>query len=166
MEDEEDLALLEARDLLFARLLQYRAYKEVAAMFAARMRDESLRFPRVVGLEKPFAALLPEVVVAIGPTELAALAARVLEPRPVPTVATEHLHSPRVIVSEQAGLLSDRLQRARSATFRALTADCATVAHVVARFLALLDLYRERIVMFEQLTPLGDLTVRWAGDDG
>jgi segregation and condensation protein A len=165
-EDEEDLALLEARDLLFARLLQYRAYKEVAAMFAARMRDESLRFPRVVGLEKPFAALLPEVVVAVGPTELAALAARVLESRPVPTVATEHLHSPRVIVSEQAGLLSDRLQRARSATFRALTADCATVAHVVARFLALLDLYRERIVMFEQLTPLGDLTVRWAGDDG
>jgi segregation and condensation protein A len=165
-EDEEDLALLEARDLLFARLLQYRAYKEVAAMFAARMRDESLRFPRVVGLEKPFAALLPEVVVAIGPTELAALAARVLEPKPVPTVATEHLHRPHVIVSEQAGLLSDRLQRARSATFRALTADCATVAHVVARFLALLDLYRERIVMFEQLTPLGDLTVRWAGDDG
>jgi segregation and condensation protein A len=165
VEDEEDLALLEARDLLFARLLQYRAYKDVASVFAARMRDESLRFPRAVGLEGPLAALLPEVVVALGPAELAVLAARALEPRPVPTVATAHLHSAQISVSEQAALLGERLQRARSATFRALTADCATVAHVVARFLALLDLYRERIVTFEQLSPLGDLTVRWAGGD-
>jgi len=166
VEDEEDLALLEARDLLFARLLQYRAYKEAASVLAARMREESLRFPRAVGLEERFAALLPEVVVAVGSAELAALAARALEPKLVPTVATSHLHAARVSVSEQAALLTDRLRRVRSATFRALTADCATVAHVVACFLALLDLYRERTVTFEQVTPLGDLTVRWAGGDG
>jgi segregation and condensation protein A len=166
VEDEEDLALLEARDLLFARLLQYRAYKEVAAVLAARMREESLRFPRAVGLEDRFAALLPEVVVAVGPDELAALAARALEPKPAPIVSMDHLHAPRVSVGEQEGLLVDRLEQVRNATFRALTADCPTVAHVVARFLALLNLYRDRAVTFEQLAPLGELTVRWTGGDG
>jgi segregation and condensation protein A len=165
VEDEEDLALLEARDLLFARLLQYRAYKEVASVLAARMREEALRFPRAVGLEERFAALLPEVVVAVGPDELATLAARALEFKPVPTVATAHLHASQVSVSEQAVLLVERLRRVRNATFRALTADCPNAAHVVARFLALLDLYRERAVAFEQVAPLGELTVRWAGRD-
>jgi segregation and condensation protein A len=165
VEDEEDLALLEARDLLFARLLQYRAYREVASVLAVQMREEALRFPRAVGLEERFAALLPEVVVAVGPVELATLAARALQPRPVPTVATAHLHAPKVTVYEQAVLLTDRLRRVRNATFRALAADCPTVAHVVARFLALLDLYRERAVTFEQVAPLGELTVRWAGGD-
>ncbi|HMG31611.1 MAG TPA: segregation/condensation protein A [Jiangellaceae bacterium] len=165
VEDEDDLALLEARDLLFARLLQYKAYKEVAAVFAARISAESLRFPRAVGLEERYARALPEVVVALGPADLAALAARALVPKPVPTVATDHLHQPRVSVREQAALLVGRLQRSRSATFRALSADCPTTLHVVARFLALLELYRERVVMFEQITPLGELTVRWAGSD-
>jgi segregation and condensation protein A len=165
VEDEDDLALLEARDLLFARLLQYKAYKEVAAVFAARMGAEALRFPRAVGLEERYARLLPEVVLAIGPTELAAMAASALEPRPAPTIATAHLHQPRVSIREQAAVLVDRLRRSRSASFRALSADCPTTLHVVARFLALLELYRERVVAFEQLTPLGELTVRWTGSD-
>ena len=166
VEDEEDLALLEARDLLFARLLQYLAYKEVASVLARRMREEAQRFPRAVGLEDGLAALLPEVVVAVGPAELAALAARALEPKPTPMVATAHLHAPAVSVAEQAMLLSERLRHRPHATFRALSADCPTVAHVVARFLALLDLYRDRLVTFEQIAPLGELTVRWAGGDG
>ncbi|HET6728241.1 MAG TPA: segregation/condensation protein A [Jiangellaceae bacterium] len=165
VEDEDDLALLEARDLLFARLLQYKAYKEVAAVFAARMGAEALRFPRAVGLEERYARLLPEVVLAFGPTGLAAMAARALEPRPAPTIATAHLHQPRVSIREQAALLVDRLRRSRSASFRALSADCPTTLHVVARFLALLELYRERVVAFEQLAPLGELTVRWTGSD-
>lgn len=165
VEDEEDLALLEARDLLFARLLQYRAYKEIAALLAGRMAEESTRFPRAVGLEDRYAAALPEVVVGLGPAELAALAAKVLEPKPVPTVATAHLHQARVSVREQAIVLVERLRRSRSATFRALSADCPTTLHVVARFLALLELYRERAVAFEQVTPLGELTVRWTGED-
>jgi segregation and condensation protein A len=165
VEDEEDLALLEARDLLFARLLQYRAYKEIAALLAGRMAEEAKRFPRAVGLEDRYAAALPEVVFGLGPAELAALAAKVLEPRPVPSVATAHLHHVRVSVREQAVVLVERLRRTRSATFRALSADCPTRLHVVARFLALLELYRERAVAFEQVTPLGELTVRWTGED-
>ncbi|HEX6326103.1 MAG TPA: segregation/condensation protein A [Jiangellaceae bacterium] len=164
VEDEEDLALLEARDLLFARLLQYRAYKEIAAILAARMAEESKRFPRAVGLEERYAAALPEVVVGLGPRELAVLASKVLEPKPVPTVGTAHLHQNRVSVREQAAVLVDRLRRQQQATFRALAADCPTTLHVVARFLALLELYREKAVTFEQLTPLGELTVRWTGD--
>jgi segregation and condensation protein A len=164
VEDEEDLALLEARDLLFARLLQYRAYKEIAALLSGRMAAEAKRFPRAVGLEDRYAAALPAVVVGLGPAELAALAAKVLEPRPVPTVATAHLHHVRVSVREQAVVLVERLRRTRSATFRALSADCPTTLHVVARFLALLELYRERAVAFEQVTPLGELTVRWTGE--
>jgi segregation and condensation protein A len=129
------------------------------------MGAEALRFPRAVGLEERYVRLLPEVVLAVGPTELAAMAARALEPRPAPTIATAHLHQPRVSIREQAAVLVDRLRRSRSASFRALSADCPTTLHVVARFLALLELYRERVVAFEQLTPLGELTVRWTGSD-
>jgi segregation and condensation protein A len=166
VEDEEDLALLEARDLLFARLMQYRAFKQVAAFVADRLATEGRRHPRQVGLEPRFAALLPEVVVSIGPDELAALAARALEPRPEPVLSLAHLHAPTVSVKEQAHLVVDRLRRERATTFRALTAD-ADLMTTVARFLALLELFREGVVAFDQATPLGDLHLRWTGtDDG
>lgn len=165
VEDEDDLALLEARDLLFARLLQYKAYKEVASVLAARLADESLRFPRAVGLEERYASLLPEVVVGLGPEELAMLAAKVLTPKPPPLVGLAHLHQPRVSVREEALVVVDRLRRSRVLTFRTLAADCPTTLHVVARFLSLLELYREKAVAFEQVVALGELTVRWTGDD-
>jgi segregation and condensation protein A len=165
VEDEEDLALLEARDLLFARLLQYRAYKEAAAVFVGRMARESRRFPRRVMMEPAFAELLPEVLVGLGAAEFAALAARVFTPKPVPTVSVEHIHAPRTTVREQAELLAGRLRRQRRATFRALTSDCAGTYEVVARFLALLELYREQAVSFEQIQPLGELHVTWTGPD-
>ncbi|WP_311209960.1 MULTISPECIES: segregation/condensation protein A [unclassified Aeromicrobium] len=164
VEDEEDLALLEARDLLFARLMQYRAFKQVARFVADRLATEGRRHPRQVGLEPRFAALLPEVIVSVGPDELAALAARALEPRPEPMVSLAHLHAPTVSVREQAHLVVDRLRRERSTTFRALTAD-ADLMTTVARFLALLELFREGVVGFEQATPLGDLHLRWTGTD-
>ncbi|MEH3034748.1 MAG: ScpA family protein [Aeromicrobium erythreum] len=164
VEDEDDLALLEARDLLFARLMQYRAFKQVAAIIAERMAAEGRRYPRTVGLEPRFAALLPEVVVSVGPQELAALAARALEPKPVPILSLTHLHAPQVSVREQAHLVVDRLRRERTTTFRALCAD-ADVMTTVARFLALLELFREGVVGFEQATPLGDLHLRWTGTD-
>lgn len=165
VEDEEDLALLEARDLLFARLLQYRAYKEVSAIFADRMAHAARRFPRTVGLEPQFAALLPEVLFEIGPDQFAALAARALAPKPVEEVSISHVHVQRVSVREQAGIIVDRLRRSRVATFRSLVSDCDTTLLVIGRFLALLELYREQVVVFEQLTPLGDLTIRWTGDE-
>ena len=165
VEDEEDLALLEARDLLFARLLQYRAFKEVAAIFAERMANANRRVPRTVGLEPQFAALLPEVLIGLGPDQFAALAAKALAPKPVEQVSISHLHLQRVSVREQALIVVDRLRRHRTSTFRALVADCDTTLLVVARFLALLELYREAVVAFEQITPLGDLTIRWTGSD-
>jgi len=165
VEDEEDLALLEARDLLFARLLQYRAYKEVSAIFADRMANAARRLPRTVGLEPQFAALLPEVLIEIGPDHFAALAAKALAPKPVEQVSISHVHVQRVSVREQAGIIVDRLRRQRTATFRSLVSDCDSVLLVVGRFLALLELYREQVVTFEQLAPLGDLTIRWTGDD-
>lgn len=165
VEDEEDLALLEARDLLFARLLQYRAYKEVAAILADRMAHAARQIPRTVGLEPHFAQLLPEVVFGLGPEAFAALAARALTPKVEPEVGVSHLHVPLVSVREQAAIIVGRLRRMRTTTFRALVADCDTTMLVIGRFLALLELYRDAAVVFEQVTPLGDLTIRWTGAD-
>ncbi len=163
VEDEEDLALLEARDLLFARLLQYRAYKEVAKVFSGRMAEEALRFPRVVPMEPAFANLLPELVLGIGPEQLAKIAMKAFTPKAPPSVSVTHMYQPLASVREQAAILVERLRRAGRATFRSLTADCAGTFEVVARFLAALELFREAAVSFEQLEPLGDLYVTWTG---
>lgn len=165
VEDEEDLALLEARDLLFARLLQYKAFKEAAAYLAERERDAARRYPRAVRLEPRYAQALPDLVLGIGPERLAALAAKVMTPKPPPEVPLDHVHQVRVSVREHAALLRDRLRRAGKATFRVLCADCETILEVVARFLALLELYREGLVGFDQEQPLGELTVHWTGGD-
>jgi segregation and condensation protein A len=167
VEDDEDLALLEARDLLFARLLQYRAFKDVATTLAGRMREEARRAPRAVPVEPRFATLLPELVLGITPEQLALIAAKALQPKAPPTVALDHLHAPAVSVREQAVLIVDRLRRTRSASFRVLIADAASTVVIVARFLALLELFREGAVAFDQAAPLADLTIRWTGaDDG
>ncbi len=165
VEDEEDLALLEARDLLFARLLQYRAYKQVSAVLAERMGTAARSHPRQVGMEPQLAALLPEVLFGLGPQEFAALAARALMPRTDPSVNVDHLHVPLVSVREQAAILVSRLRRQRVATFRSLISDCDSTMLIVGRFLALLEMYREALVAFEQMAPLGDLTIRWVGTD-
>ena len=163
VEDEEDLALLEARDLLFARLLQYRAYKEVAGVFAARMTAAARRFPRRVPLEPRFAELLPEVLLGLGPAEFARLAALALAPKPPPKVSTEHLRAPVIRIEDQARTLTALLKKLGRASFRQLTATAQGGYEIVASFLALLELYREDAVSFEQVTPLGDLYVTWTG---
>jgi segregation and condensation protein A len=162
VDDEEDLALLEARDLLFARLLQYRAYKEVAAILAGKMTLQARRFPRRVPMEPRFAELLPEVLLGLGPDQFAAIAGQALAPKRPPVVSTAHLHIPRTSVREQAEILTARLRELRRATFRQLTADCAGTYEVVARFLAVLELYRDGRVSFDQVAPLGDLFVTWS----
>lgn len=163
VEDEEDLALLEARDLLFARLLQYRAFKQVASVFEERMGREGRRFPRAVGLEERFATLLPEVLIGLGLEEFAALAAKAMAPKPVEEVSFAHLHAPAVSVREQAVIVVERLRRNEAMTFRALCSDAPDTLTRVARFLSLLELFREGAVAFDQVTPLGELTVRWTG---
>ncbi|MGW2842273.1 segregation and condensation protein A [Streptomyces sp. NPDC001493] len=165
VEDEADLALLEARDLLFARLLQYRAYKRVADIFSDRLDAEARRFPRTVGLEPHHAALLPEVVLSIGPEGFARLAAKAMQPRPEPQVYVDHIHAPLVSVREQAGIVVALLRESGGASFRELTEDAADTLTVVARFLALLELYREKAVALDQEEALGELLVRWCGGE-
>jgi segregation and condensation protein A len=165
VEDEEDLALLEARDLLFARLLQYKAFKQVAGILEGRMADEARRYPRAVGLEERFATLLPEVLIGLGLEEFASLAARALEPKPVHEFSLAHLHAPAVSVKEQANVVVDRLRRQGTMTFRSIASDAPDTLTRVARFLALLELFREGAVSFDQVTPLGELTVRWTGSE-
>jgi segregation and condensation protein A len=165
VEDEEDLALLEARDLLFARLLQYRAYKQAAAVFAGRMAAASRRFPRRVPLEPRFAELLPEVLFTIGAQEFAALAARALAPKARPVVSTDHIHQAFVSIREQAILIAGRLRDLGRASFRQLSSGAAGNYEIVASFLALLELYREDMISFDQVSPLGELYVSWTGGD-
>jgi segregation and condensation protein A len=166
VEDEEDLALLEARDLLFARLLQYKAFKQVADILDRRMVGEARRHPRSVGLEERFATLLPEVLIGLGLQEFAALAARALEPKPEPeAIGLAHIHAPAVSVREQATVVVGRLRGSGTMTFRALAADAPDTMTRVARFLALLELFREGVVSFDQMTPLGELSIRWTGSE-
>ncbi|MEU4986678.1 segregation/condensation protein A [Streptomyces sp. NPDC021969] len=166
VEDEADLALLEARDLLFARLLQYRAYKQIAEIFNDRLESEARRYPRTVGLEPHHAELLPEVVISIGPEGFAKLAVKAMQPKAKPQVYVEHIHAPLVSVQEQAGIVVARLKELGEASFRVLVQDTEDTLTVVARFLALLELYREKAVELDQETALGDLLVRWTGGDG
>ena len=165
VEDEEDLALLEARDLLFARLMQYRAFKQVASVLEDRLSGESLRHPRAVGLEDRFATLLPEVLIGIGIGRFAELAAGAMRPRPVLEVSLGHIHAAQVSVREQAALVVERLRRSGTMTFRALCGDSPDTLTTVARFLSLLELFREGAVAFDQMSPLGELSVRWSGTD-
>ncbi len=166
VEDEEDLALLEARDLLFARLLQYKAYKEAAAHIAELEATGARRWPRLVTLEQRYADALPELVLGIGPERLLKMALKSFLPKPgPPQVSIAHIHQVRVSVREHANLLRDRLRRAGTATFSLLVADCENTLEVVARFLALLELYREGLIDFEQPVSLDELTVRWIGGD-
>jgi segregation and condensation protein A len=163
--DDDDFALIEARDLLFARLLQYRAFKDIARAFADQMATAGKMTARQAGLEPQFASLLPELVMGITPEQLAMVAARALTPKVPPTVGLEHLHVAQVSVREQAALLVDRLRRDRMATFRDLVADADETIVIVARFLALLELFKEGAIAFEQPEALGALTVRWTGSD-
>jgi len=165
VEDEEDLALLEARDILFARLLQYRAFKEIAASFQNMIESADKAFPRVVALDPALSALLPEVLIGVGPERFAAIAERVLTPKTPPVVAIEHLHMAMVSVSEQSKLVVEALRHSKTLSFRNLCQDADSTLVVVARFLALLDLYRQGNLRFNQVIALGELQISWTGSD-
>jgi len=163
VEDEEDLALLEARDLLFARLLQYRAFKEIAATFSERIAAADKSFPRVVALDPALAALLPEVLIGVGAQRFAAIAERVLSPKVAPVVGVQHLHMALVSVAEESKMVVEALRHSKSLSFRNLIADADSTLVVVARFLALLDLYRQGVLRFDQVIALGELQISWTG---
>ena len=165
--DEEDLALLEVRDLLFARLLQYRAFKHVAVMFAELEAAAMRSYPRAVALEDRYEDLLPEVMLGVDAARFAEIAAAAFTPRPVPTVGMDHLHQVAVSVPEQAANLMSLLEErgiGHWASFSDLVADCQVPMEIVGRFLALLELYRGRAVAFEQPEALGVLQISWTGE--
>ncbi|MCU1545360.1 MAG: segregation/condensation protein [Homoserinimonas sp.] len=162
--DAEDVALLEARDLLFARLLQYRAFKEASGWFAARLDAEANRHVRSVRLEDKYRARAPELVWTLSLQDFAALATLAMTPRELPTVGLDHLHAPLVSIREQAAHVVALLRRGEPLTFRQLIAGVEHKGVVVARFLAVLELYRSASISFEQLEPLGELTVRWTAE--
>jgi segregation and condensation protein A len=165
VDDEEDLALLEARDILFARLLQYRAFKEIAATFSERITTADKYFPRVVALDPTLSALLPEVLIGVGPQRFAAIAERVLTPKVAPVVSVEHLHLALVSVAEESRVVVEALRRSKSLSFRNLVSDAENTMVIVARFLALLDLYRQGVLRFDQVIALGELQISWTGSE-
>lgn len=163
VEDEEDLALLEARDLLFARLLQYRAFKEIAATFSERIATADKSFARVVALDPALAALLPEVLIGVGAQRFAAVAERVLTPKVLPVVSLQHLHMALVSVAEESKMVIEALRHSKTLSFRKLISDADSTQVVVARFLALLDLYRQGVLRFDQVIAMGELQISWTG---
>ena len=165
IEDEEDLALLEARDILFARLLQYRAFKEIAATFALQIEAADKSFARVVALDPALSALLPEVLIGVGAARFAAIAERCLTPKTAPVVAVAHLHSSMVSVADESKRVVEALRAGRTVSFRNLISDADSTLVVVARFLALLDLYRQGVLRFDQVMALGELQISWTGSD-
>jgi segregation and condensation protein A len=161
--DAEDVAVLEARDMLFARLLQYRAFKEISVWFSQRIERESARHPRAVRLEDKFRERTPELVWTTSIEDFHTLALYALAPREIPFVALEHLHAPLVSVREQAAIVISMI-RSTPMTFRQIIAGADQRGVIVARFLAILELYRQSAVAFEQIEPLGELTVRWSAE--
>ena len=162
--DAEDVALLEARDLLFARLLQYRAFKEAATWFSAHLEAESTRHFRAVRLEEKYRKQTPELVWTLTAEDFAAIAALAFTPREIPSVGLDHLHAPLVSIREQAAHVVALLRRGEPMTFRQLIAGADQKGVIIARFLAVLELYRGAFVGFEQLEPLGELTIHWSAE--
>lgn len=162
--DAEDVALLEARDLLFARLLQYRAFKTASAWFLGRMEEESSRHLRSVRLEEKYRRQTPELVWTLSATDFAALAALALTPRELPTVGLDHLHAPLVSIREQAAYVVAILRAGETVSFRQLIVGAGQKGVVIARFLAVLELYRRGAISFDQLEPLGELNLRWSAE--
>jgi segregation and condensation protein A len=160
--DAESVALLEARDLLFARLLQYRAFKEVSTWFERCLRRESVRHTRSVRLDEKYRQAVPELVWSLSPDDFAALALLAMTPKELPRIGFDHLHAPLVSIREQAAIVVTLLRDAGTLTFRELIAGVAQSGVVVARFLSVLELYRHAALSFEQLEPLGELTLRWS----
>lgn len=162
--DAEDVALLEARDLLFARLLQYRAFKTASEWFLEHLEYEATRHVRSVRLEEKYRRETPDLVWTLSLEDFGALAALALTPRELPTVGLEHLHAPLVSIREQAGIVVAMLRANQRLTFRELIVDCAEKGLVIARFLAVLELYRHGALTFDQLEPLGELSLQWDAD--
>ena len=165
--DEQSLEALRERDLLFARLLQYRAYKQAAGDFRARIAANSGRFPHPAAMDEGVAAMLPELVWTLTPLELAQLAAQVIANAPASEVSIHQLHVPLVDLRAQSLVVRDRLIAAleskgdQSISFSELTRDCTSRIEVVARFMAVLVFFKQGVLQYQQDGPFAELHLRW-----
>lgn len=165
--DEQSLEALRERDLLFARLLQYRAYKQAAGDFRARIAANSGRFPHPAAMDEAVAAMLPELVWTLTPIELAQLAAQVIANAPASEVSIHQLHVPLVDLRAQSLVVRDRLIAAlefkgdQSMSFSELTRDCTSRIEVVARFMAVLVFFKQGVLQYQQDGPFAELHLRW-----
>lgn len=165
--DEQSLEALRERDLLFARLLQYRAYKQAAGDFRARIAANSGRFPHPAAMDEAVAAMLPELVWTLTPLELAQLAAQVIANAPASEVSIHQLHVPLVDLRAQSLVVRDRLIAAlefkgdQSMSFSELTRDCTSRIEVVARFMAVLVFFKQGVLQYQQDGPFAELHLRW-----
>lgn len=165
--DEQSLEALRERDLLFARLLQYRAYKQAAGDFRARIAANAGRFPHPAAMDEGIAAMLPELVWTLPPLELAQLAAQVIANAPASEVSIHQLHVPLVDLRAQSLVVRDRLIAAleskgdQSISFSELTRDCTSRIEVVARFMAVLVFFKQGVLQYQQDGPFAELHLRW-----
>jgi len=165
--DEQSLEALRERDLLFARLLQYRAYKQAAGDFQARIAANAGRFPHPAAMDEGIAAMLPELVWTLTPLELAQLAAQVIANAPASEVSIHQLHVPLVDLRAQSLVVRDRLIAAleskgdQSMSFSELTRDCTSRIEVVARFMAVLVFFKQGVLQYQQDGPFAELHLRW-----
>jgi segregation and condensation protein A len=163
--DAEDVALLEARDLLFARLLQYRAFKEVSGWLAEHFVVEGLRHTRHVSLESQYVTSIPVLRWTLSAEDFQALALFALAPKEIPMLGLDHLHAPLVSIREQAAHVIAALKSGGPISFRTLIQGIDQRGVIVARFLAILELYRQSAITFHQLEPLGELTLQWVAQN-
>jgi segregation and condensation protein A len=163
-EPDEVESLLEERDLLFARLLQYRAYKQVAELLGERIAGQLGYVPRRVGAEELLERVVPNLLAGVRPEELARLAAGAFIPRPVSELNTEHIAPARLTVSEAVAELAGRLRHGGPVAFASLVGSGAPRIEVVINFLALLELYKRSLIELDQTATFGAITVRWSAD--
>jgi segregation and condensation protein A len=162
---DEELALWEERDLLLARLLEAKTFKDAAAALATLAEGADRSLPRRAGLEERFHSLAPDLLAGVTPADLKRAFLRAVAPRPVPTVDTSHLHVSAASVDDAVAELVDELPRAGAIGFRRLTAALVDRLDVVVRFLAVLELFKQGLVELDQADAFGDITVSWIGGE-
>jgi len=166
MDLDEELALWEERDLLLARLLEAKTFKDVASVFSQLADDADLSFPRAVGADERFVDVMPDLLEGTSVRSLQRAAIRALTPRPVPVVDLFHVNPIKVTVADAVAELLDELPRVGRISFRRLTADLADRIEVIVRFLAVLELFKQGVVEIDQPERFGDIEVHWAPADG
>ena len=162
---DEEFSMWEERDLLLARLIECKTFKDVARIFASLADEADLSFPRTVGADERFAGLMPDLLEGTSVRRLQSAAIRALTPKPIPIVDLFHVNPIKITVADAVAELLDELPRVGQISFRRLTADLAERIEVIVRFLAVLELFKQGYVEIDQPERFGDIEVSWCAPD-